>query len=222
MHNSPALQATRSRYSLLHSCVVGAVAIGLITSPSRLDVSRLDPPEMAVATDLSRSSESSVVRVEQPRADAATTTIASLASILADRYRISKEATLEFVHFAFGEGSRFGVDPLLILSVMAVESRFNPVAESNAGALGLMQIIPRFHSEKYDTNDQSLLDPETNIHVGVKILREYIARESSQVAALQRYNGAYDDPTTAYANKVLGEKNWLQRALKRMDRLPAA
>jgi soluble lytic murein transglycosylase-like protein len=59
-----------------------------------------------------------------------------------------------------------------------------------------------------------VLDPEINIQVGATVLKEYIARGGSQVNGLQRYNGSTGDPSNAYANKVLGEREWLQRALK--------
>lgn len=143
------------------------------------------------------------------------TEVDALAKLLSGKYRISRHATRDLVRTAYREGARIGIDPLLILAVVGVESRFNPLAESDSGAVGLMQIIPRFHADKYDSDaGQSVLDPQVNIHVGAKVLKEYIARDGSQVAGLQRYNGSSGDPSNAYANKVLGERQWLQRALK--------
>ncbi len=146
--------------------------------------------------------------------------IDALAGIVARKYRVSEEATREFVRTAYREGARHGVDPLLIVSVMAVESRFNPVAQSDGGAMGLMQVIPRFHAEKFDAADRSsVLDPRTNIQVGVRILKEYIGRGGNELAGLQLYNGATG---SAYATRVLGEKQSLQDALRReRDRVRA-
>lgn len=141
--------------------------------------------------------------------------IDALAGIVARKYRVSEEATLEFVRTAYREGARHGVDPLLIVSVMAVESRFNPVAQSDGGAMGLMQVIPRYHAEKFDAADRaSVLDPHTNIQIGVKILKEYIGRGGNELAGLQLYNGATGDSSFAYATRVLGEKQWLQDAVR--------
>jgi soluble lytic murein transglycosylase-like protein len=142
--------------------------------------------------------------------------IDALAGIVARKYRVSEEATREFVRTAYREGARHGVDPLLIVSVMAVESRFNPVAQSDGGAMGLMQVIPRYHAEKFDaTNRSSVLDPHTNIQVGVRILKEYIGRGGNELAGLQLYNGAPSDASFAYATRVLGEKQWLLDAVQR-------
>ncbi|TMH22958.1 MAG: lytic transglycosylase domain-containing protein, partial [Betaproteobacteria bacterium] len=85
------------------------------------------------------------------------------ANAVARRYRISLEATRELVGTAYREGKVIGVDPLLIIAVMAVESRFNPIAQSDGGAIGLMQVIPRFHADKFDVAlGKSVLDPRTN------------------------------------------------------------
>jgi Transglycosylase SLT domain len=140
----------------------------------------------------------------------------ALAGVIAKRYRISEEATRELVGTAYTEGARIGVDPMLIVAVMAVESRFNPIAQSEGGAMGLMQVIPRFHADKLDpTTRASVFDPHTNIQLGARILKEYIGRGGTEVAGLQLYNGALTDPSNAYSNRVLVEKQWLQDAVRR-------
>jgi soluble lytic murein transglycosylase-like protein len=113
------------------------------------------------------------------------------------------------------------VDPLLVLAVISVESRFNPVAESTVGAKGLMQVIPKYHLEKLSDHggEQALLDPNVNIMVGTQILREYQRRLGDTEAALQMYAGAFDEPSPAYANKVLAEKARLE-AVRQKARKP--
>ena len=127
---------------------------------------------------------------------------------IAKRYRIAEAAAGHFVSIAYRAGTQHAVDPLLILAVMAIESRYNPVAESVMGAKGLMQVIPRFHQEKLIDHggEQALLEPEVNIHVGAQILREYQRRFGDVETALQMYAGALDEPTSQYANKVFAEK----------------
>jgi soluble lytic murein transglycosylase-like protein len=127
---------------------------------------------------------------------------------IAKRYRVAEQAVAGFVASAYRAGAEHSVDPLLILAVVAVESRYNPVAESVMGARGLMQVIPKFHLEKLldHGGEDALLDPEVNIQVGAQILREYTRRFGDTETALQMYAGAFDEPSSQYANKVLAEK----------------
>jgi soluble lytic murein transglycosylase-like protein len=142
--------------------------------------------------------------------------IEAVADAVARRYRISREATREHVGTAYREGKAIGVDPLLIIAVMAVESRFNPIAQSDGGAIGLMQVIPRYHTDKFDVaRGESMLDPRRNIQLGARVLKEYIRRGGTDVAGLQLYNGASADASNVYANKVLGERQRLQEAVRR-------
>ena len=121
---------------------------------------------------------------------------------------------------AHDAGRQVGLDPLLILAVMAVESRFNPVAESLVGAKGLMQVVPRHHLDKLleHGGEEAVLDPMINIPVGARILKEYIRRTGSVEAGLQFYNGSLADPSSQYAQKVIAERERLQEAVRRFDR----
>ena len=145
---------------------------------------------------------------------------AVVAAFIARRYRVADEAAANYVATAYQAGQKFSVDPLLVLAVMAVESRYNPVAESHVGAKGLMQVLPRFHLEKLAAHGgpKALLDPDVNIEVGTQILREYLHRFGRTVTALQQYAGAMSEPTTRYANKVLAERARLERVLRRTQR----
>ena len=136
----------------------------------------------------------------------------ALAEFIAKRWRIAEEAAARFVSLAYRAGSAHSVDPVLILAVMAIESRYNPVAESGMGAKGLMQVIPRFHLEKLSDHggEEKLLEPEVNIDVGAQILREYYRRLRDEELALQMYAGAFDEPTSQYANKVFAERARLE------------
>ena len=136
----------------------------------------------------------------------------TVTEFIARRYRVSEVAVAGFVETAYRAGARHSLDPLLILAVMAVESRYNPVAKSGMGAKGLMQVIPRFHLEKLADHggELSLLEPEVNILVGAQILREYLDRFRDTETALQMYAGALDEPTAQYSAKVFAEKARLE------------
>ena len=140
----------------------------------------------------------------------------ALAEFLAKRYRVSQAVTHDLVTIAHAAGHQIGVDPLLIIAVMAVESRFNPIAESVAGAKGLMQIIPKYHPEKFDEHGgtKAVFDPETNILVGSQIIKEYLARTGSLNTALQLYAGAARDQNDGYFGKVMTEKQRLLAVLR--------
>lgn len=135
----------------------------------------------------------------------------ALAAHLSRRFYVAREATERVVRTAYRAGREMGLDPLLILAVISIESSFNPIAESVAGAKGLMQIIPRYHLEKLREHggEQAVLDPESNILVGTRILREYLGRAGTLEAALQYYNGAASDTTARYARKVIAERSRL-------------
>ena len=143
----------------------------------------------------------------------------ALVSHLSRRYRIASDVTEQFVGAAYDAGQQLGLDPLLILAVVAVESRFNPIAESGMGAKGLMQVIPKHHQDKLVEHggEGALLDPLINIPVGARILKEYIRRTGSLEAGLQFYNGALADPTSRYAQKVFAEKERLEQALSQFS-----
>jgi len=150
----------------------------------------------------------------------------ALADFLAKRYRVSSEAVERFIRLAYAAGQMTKLDPLLILAVMAVESSFNPIAESVMGAKGLMQVIPAFHQDKLKSpqgTELNVLDPETNIMVGAKVLREYAAKTGGDyVAALGLYGGTGPSPGSPYASKVLSERERLEEILRRALQRPVA
>jgi len=141
----------------------------------------------------------------------------TLAIYLSRRYKVAQDATEQLVGVAHEAGSRTGVDPLLILAVMAVESRFNPIAESVMGAKGLMQVIPKFHQDKLDAlgGEESVFDPMTNIMVGARILKDAVRRGGGLMPGLQLYAGAFSDDSQQYAQKVMAEKERMLQMLKR-------
>ena len=144
----------------------------------------------------------------------------AVTEMLSKRFRVAQEAVGGFVAAAYRAGKETSVDPLLILAVICIESRFNPVAESTFGAKGLMQVIPKFHKEKLVEHggDEALLDPEVNILVGAQVLREYIRRFGGTESALQAYAGAFEEPTSMYARQVLSERSRIEQVVAKLRR----
>ena len=138
---------------------------------------------------------------------------AAVAYWLSKKYRVAPEPLSALVAEAYNIGKRTRLDPALILAIMAVESGFNPFAQSPVGAQGLMQVMTQIHSDKYEGFGGKLaaFDPVTNLRVGVKVLQECIARAGSIEGGLKFYVGAanleHDD---GYGAKVLAEYNRLQ------------
>lgn len=142
--------------------------------------------------------------------------IAGVLDYVKRRYRVSPEVVLPVLEAAQEVGKERRIDPLLIMAVIAIESGFNPFAESSMGARGLMQVIPRYHMDKVPEGMKShqLFDPAINIKVGVHVLEEAIQRRGGLTAGLQYYAGS-SDPTAGYANKVLAEKARMEQAARR-------
>ena len=137
---------------------------------------------------------------------------AVVAEYMARKYYVSRQVVYELVKTAHTVGRQYSVDPMLLVAVIAVESSFNPIAESVAGAKGLMQIIPQYHLEKFAEfgGEQAVFDPRVNIAIGAKIIREYLQASSGNLfTALQTYAGALPDHDASYTHKVLNEKDRL-------------
>jgi soluble lytic murein transglycosylase-like protein len=148
---------------------------------------------------------------------------AAVARWISLRYRVASEPIARIVHEAWETGRRAGVDPLLILSVMAIESRFNPFAQSPMGAEGLMQVVTRVHSDKFERfgGDHAAFDPISNLRVGVQVLKESIARAGGSLEeGLKAYVGATSISAEGYMQKVMSEREFLKQ-VKQGQRVPA-
>ena len=137
----------------------------------------------------------------------------AVAQWLSRRYKVAPEPISRLVQEAWVVGRKAQIDPTLILAIMAIESSFNPFAQSAMGAQGLMQVMTRVHDDKYEAfgGNHAAFDPLTNMRVGVQVLRECIARAGGVEEGLRYYVGAAnlaDDG--GYAVKVLSEQAHLR------------
>jgi len=152
----------------------------------------------------------------QARAPAGTSgsQIEALRNYISRKYKVAYDATGVLVNTVYRVGRDKKLDPLLVLAVIAIESRYNPFAESSVGAQGLMQVMTRVHQDKFDALPATIgkggaLDPITNIHVGTTILRDCIDRRGSVTGGLACYVGATGLDDGGYAAKVQAERRRL-------------
>ncbi len=134
---------------------------------------------------------------------------------LSKKYNVAFDPMRALVAEVHHIGKQNKIDPALILAVMAIESRFNPYAQSSAGAQGLMQVMTKVHIEQYDDYGGKLaaFHPVTNIHVGVKILKDCISRAGSIEGGLKFYVGAANlTHDGGYGAKVLAEYQRIKAA----------
>ncbi len=132
-----------------------------------------------------------------------------VAVFLSHRYHVAETPMSRLVHAAFDTGREVGLDPLLLLSVMAIESGFNPYAESGVGAQGLMQVMSKVHSDKFDYfgGPAAALQPLANIKVGALVLKDCVARGGSLAAGLRLYVGSTTPNSDGgYGAKVVAER----------------
>jgi hypothetical protein len=139
---------------------------------------------------------------------------ANVARWIVRRYHVAPEPVARLVQESWTVGQRTGIEPTLILAVMAIESSFNPIAQSPVGAQGLMQVMTKVHSDKYESYGGHLaaFDPVSNLRVGVLVLKECIAKGGGLANGLHFYVGAgamEDDG--GYAAKVMAEQELLKR-----------
>lgn len=110
----------------------------------------------------------------------------------------------------------YGIDPAIIFAMCYRESSYDPTSIGDHGAaFGLMQIQPRWHSDRMARlGCADLLDPFQNVTVGADYLAEQIARYGGDISkALVAYNaGHYTGTITKYAQEILAKAEELRGA----------
>jgi len=133
----------------------------------------------------------------------------ALRSYISRKYKIAHNVAAALIKIVFAVGREKQMDPQLLLAVIAIESRYNPFAESHVGAQGLMQVMTKVHKEKFEAfggDAVAALNPVANIRVGSQILSDCIKRRGSIEAGLACYVGAVGPSDGGYGDKVLAER----------------
>ena len=136
------------------------------------------------------------------------------------KYGVAPEPVAALVSESYKMGSKAKIDPTLILAIMAIESGFNPFAQSPMGAQGLMQVMTGIHHDKYKDlgGKHAAFDPVSNLRVGISVLLECINRAGSMEGGLRFYVGAANlDNDGGYTAKVLAEHERLRLVAQGMN-----
>lgn len=228
----PAMQRATSallamtRGVLMATGLIALVAMAVVYRGGAPDLERLQAwlPGAVGTEEMGEIAESGwLPRPAAETGDSLSPRMRSALDYVSRRYRVSGDVLEPIFATAETAGREMRLDPLLIVAVIAVESRFNPFSESVAGAQGLMQVMPRAHQDKLPAgaDELSFFDPVVNVRIGSRILRDSIRRNGGIVPGLQQFAGAADDPGQRYAARVMAEKARLDAAIQR-SRMPTA
>jgi soluble lytic murein transglycosylase-like protein len=192
--SSGLMSAKQQTVALLMPSVAHAQVKPISHLSDRIPTSKIDP--QALDSKL-------MVSIQNQRA---------VADFFEKKYKLDRAKIEEHVSNTVLIAKEVNIDPVLLLAVISVESNFNPLTKSHAGAEGLMQVMTTIHKDKYalygGTTDA--VKPEVNIRVGAYILKYLIATSGSLRNGLKYYVGAANaDNDGGYTDKVMAERNRL-------------
>jgi soluble lytic murein transglycosylase-like protein len=177
--------------------------------PPASPAARLQP---RISADQAQINVTEITAAQNGVRDLTNTQVEALVNYISRKYLVSQDAALLFVDIAHSTGGEYKVDPLLLLAVMAIESRFNPYAGGpRGGATGLMQIMSSVHRDKvnrFGRGESGFYNPAINGKIGAYILAECINRRGTVALGLVCYVGASDPSKDGgYAEKVQAERH---------------
>lgn len=117
--------------------------------------------------------------------------------------------------------NEFKIDPNVAIGLIRVESSFDKYAISPVGALGYMQILPKWHLDKIKILRErfghgNVFDVDFNIALGLMILNEYKSKYKSIEKGLLKYNGSlhFEKHAQVYDKDVLRTAKSLKKKEK--------
>ena len=192
--NTGLISAKQQTVALLVPSVAHAQVRPISHLSDRIPASKIDP--QALDSKL-------MVSIQNQRA---------VADFFEKKYRLDRTKIEEYVSNTVLIAKEVNIDPVLLLAVISVESNFNPLTKSHAGAEGLMQVMTSIHKDKYALygGATDAVKPEVNIRVGAYILKYLIATSGSLRNGLKYYVGAANaENDGGYTDKVMAERNRL-------------
>jgi soluble lytic murein transglycosylase-like protein len=223
---SLALPGLRDQALQVHKALLTALAPAAVSSDGASDFFNESPATVAMVIPSGPASHATgflgPLRSEPPAASSRRANnknvsgpqVEALRNYISRKYRVAYDATGGLVNTVYKVAREKNLDPLLLLAVIAIESRYNPFAESSVGAQGLMQVMTRVHKDKFEKigDGAHALDPTSNILVGSTILKDCITRRGSIEGGLACYVGATGPSDGGYGAKVQAERRRLALA----------
>ena len=199
--------------ALIWACAYGFIQSGVVEKPDYVDVcvtsevktaapgaslAALEPvkePELETSVVSQESEESTSETVVEP-AETIVEGYIDHGCVEHVRYDIPLDDELQ--DYIIETSEERGVDPAIIIAMIKRESQFDiDIVGDKGKAFGLMQIHPRWHSDRMEKlGVTDLLDPYQNVTVGIDIMAELLDGGESVEWALMAYNGGY-----AHANR---------------------
>lgn len=140
-----------------------------------------------------------------------------LLNYIQERYNVKKITAENIVAAVFRHSNDHQIEPALVLGIIDRESGFQMDAASPVGAVGLMQVWPKWHQDKIkeaEGSNSKLWEIDFNIQIGTKILREYLDQSNGRLTeALARYNGSLGK-NNGYPSRVLKSRDSYQPYIK--------
>ncbi len=138
----------------------------------------------------------------------------NLASFISGNYKIPLISAEKIVLTAYKESPSYNIDPIFFLSLISIESKFQQFVTSKAGAIGLSQVIPKYHKDniaEVQVEHKDLWSIEGNMKLGLKVFSKYINLAKGNLSiASQLYNGSSNDPNKTYSRKIMSEQEKLK------------
>ena len=110
-------------------------------------------------------------------------------------YFMKRAYPIAYADIVTAEAQKYGMEPAMIYAIIRTESNFRPSVVSDAGAVGLMQVMPdtfewlQKRSGREELLDKSsLTDPQVNIQYGVYLLSVLVKEYTNEKTALSAYN----------------------------------
>ncbi len=200
------MQCFRSKAGviLLGMSLLGIVALSLrpaslssgnfVASPELSSPVFLDSGVAATLEDWWKQGQAKFWRFPLPPPSEDSVALDQLISSRAGSSLLSSYEISELSHFLLSKSAQYQVSPVLVLSMIEVESRFQRAAVSPRGAVGMMQLMPDTARQMAEisgltwTGPSMLEDPKSNIEFGLRYVSYLKSRFNEPEYVLTAYN----------------------------------